>query len=347
MISRISIDDFLNKAENIPIVDVRSPGEFLNGHIPGAVNIPVFNDEERVRVGTLYKKNGRDAAVYLGFEIVGPKMKNLTAEARSIAVNNELLIHCWRGGMRSANMAWLFSNIGIRSLVLTGGYKAYRKYIKERMAEKAQIIILSGMTGSGKTEILHKMESKGEQILDLENLSHHKGSAFGSLGQLPQLPNEQFQNQIFEKWKKLDITRRIWIEDESRCIGTNFIPDELYLQMRNANVIMIDVDKKIRIKRLVEEYACFDKELLRESILKIYRRVGGQNAEEAFLCLDNNDFESVSDIVLTYYDKAYKHGLSARDKELVNVLKISDYNHEKIAELLINFADKSEKHGND
>ena len=154
MIEKIDIETFLKLSNEIPVIDVRSPSEYKQGHIPGAINIPLFTDEERAEVGTTYKRKSKQDAVILGLKIVGPKMQSFAKTALKTANKNRVLMHCWRGGMRSESMAWLFSTIGIETKLLKNGYKSYRAFIKKELSKPYKLIILSGYTGSGKTEIL-------------------------------------------------------------------------------------------------------------------------------------------------------------------------------------------------
>ena len=163
----LDILTFLKKADSIPVVDVRTPAEYTQGHIPGAFNIPLFSNEERKKVGTTYTKSGRQDAIIEGLEYAGPKMKELALQASGISANKQLLVHCWRGGMRSASMAWLFRTSGIASLVLEGGYKAFRQHILDSLDGDFHFIVIGGLTGSGKTDVLHSLEEKGEQKVKL------------------------------------------------------------------------------------------------------------------------------------------------------------------------------------
>ncbi|MBN2681086.1 MAG: tRNA 2-selenouridine(34) synthase MnmH [Bacteroidales bacterium] len=333
----LNIEDFFQLIGQIPVVDVRSPGEFLAGHIPGAVNIPVFNNEERKLVGTRYKNSGKEFAIKLGIQLVEPKLENLKKQALETAEKNELLLHCWRGGMRSEKMAELFETCGIKIRLILGGYNSYRRFIREKFAEDSKLIILGGYTGSGKTDVLKALEKAGEQIIDLEGIANHKGSAFGDIGQNPQPTNEQFENNLALVWSKLRKADRIWIEDESITIGANGIPDTLWRKMRNTTVVKINIPLKTRAERLVREYAGLDKEKLANSLLKISKRIGNDNLKRAIIALENNDFETVAKISLIYYDKAYLRGISQRNQELVNVIDIFEDNPEKTASLLIEF----------
>ncbi|HEU4717669.1 MAG TPA: tRNA 2-selenouridine(34) synthase MnmH, partial [Bacteroidia bacterium] len=216
MPTRLSIENFLLESTGIPVADVRSPAEFAGGHIPGAFNIPLFTNEERAAVGTIYKQQGNEAAVLKGLEFVGPKMTAFILKARENAPGKKIAVHCWRGGMRSASMAWLFETAGMEVLLLSGGYKAYRNFVLSNTGRKFDLRVVGGETGSGKTDILHELARKGEQVLDLEGLARHKGSSYGAIGQDPQPTVEQFENDFVHALTKLDPSRPVWIEDESR-----------------------------------------------------------------------------------------------------------------------------------
>ncbi|MBE9467372.1 MAG: tRNA 2-selenouridine(34) synthase MnmH [Bacteroidetes bacterium] len=339
MIKRIEIKDFIQKIDNIPIVDVRSPKEYEFGHVVNALNIPLFDDDERAVVGTKYHKVNRESAIMSGLEIVGPKMVDYVKQAKKIAKNNELMIYCWRGGMRSGSLAWLFDVAGINVSVLIDGYKAYRKFVRDDFSKKAKVVILGGMTGSGKSDILHVMQDAGSQVLDLEGFANHKGSAFGSLGQDKQPSNEQFENNLFHIWKSFDLNKPVWIEGESASIGKVRVPETLFSQMKNGKLVEIEIDKSIRIQRLVKEYASFDIDDLKNIVLRIGKRLGGQNVQLALDALDNKDFAKVADISLTYYDKAYNYSLEKNHSNIYN-LKLQEDNPIENSKKIIEFAKK-------
>lgn len=339
MTKPLDASSFLMKSEQIPIIDVRSPGEFDLGHIPGAINIPIFNDEERAKVGTRYKQAGRDFALQLGLEFVGPKLADFTKQARKIAKKNQLLVHCWRGGMRSQNMAWLFKLVGIDTQILDGGYKTYRAYIREQLGAEIPINILGGFTGSGKTDILKELEKLGEQFVDLEGIAHHKGSAFGSIGEEEQPSNEQFENNLAAHWLKLDIDRPVWLEDESITMGKCGIPFVLFNRMREAQVYKVMIPKKVREERLVKEYANGDMDGLRNALERISRKLGGLRAQQALDALQANDFTKVADISLQYYDKAYGYGIDKRDQKKMIEIAIEEDHPAKTAEHILKLID--------
>lgn len=315
---------FLDQARTWPILDVRSPGEFDQGHIPGAVNIPLFTNEERARVGTRYKQIGKDSAVLLGLELIGPKLVDFVKKSRRVAPEGEVLVHCWRGGMRSGSFAWLLETAGMKATILQKGYKAYRNEVLQTFHQPLQVLVLGGKTGSGKTDILRELEKRGEQVLDLEGLAHHKGSAFGALGQEPQPTTEQFENNLHQAWLKLDTKRRVWIEDESVSIGTVNLPPGLWGQMRSAPVAFVEVPKAGRIRRLVQEYGAFGAEQLVAAVNRIQKRLGGQHHRMALEALAQGDYALVADLTLSYYDKAYLHGLSQRTLSPVFEIALTD-----------------------
>ena len=319
-VQKINITNFLELSVTIPVVDVRSPSEYNMGHIPGAVNIPLFDDKEREAVGTKYKKEGRLPAILEGLKHIGPVLKSKLEKALKIAKEGKLLVHCWRGGMRSEAMAWLFSMGDIEVCLLEGGYKSYRHYVMESLSVKRKMIVLGGMTGSSKTHILGYLNFHGEQVLDLERLANHKGSAFGALGQLPQPTTEQFANNLFTEWKQLKNELPFWVEDESRNIGSVFMPDTFYMNMQDTVAIVLVMDINTRLPRLLEEYSSYSQELLKASVLKISKRLGGDKTRDAINAVEAGDFARAIEIVLFYYDKAYLFGLNKKkDKNIIYV----------------------------
>lgn len=339
MSQRINIEEFLRLTEKLPLIDVRSPKEFAHGHIPGAVNMPLFSDVERAKVGIRYKQGGKENAVVLGLEIVGPKLADFVKQARKIAQKKEILVHCWRGGMRSESMAWLLETSGMQAYTLEGGYKAYRRHIRAAFSKPIKMIVLGGYTGSGKTDILKALKKNEQQFLDIEQIANHKGSVFGTLGQEPQPTNEQFENNLAATWRKFDFEKTLWVEDESRNLGFCGIPDPLFSQMRNAVLIKVIIPKQVRAKRLVKEYGSFDKESLAEQLLKIRERMGGQNLKTALQELESGHMEKVAELSLSYYDKAYKHAGKDRNPEKIFEIEINEDNPAATAKKVLEFAE--------
>ncbi len=318
--TRTDIVTFLKLAETLPVADVRSPSEFSYGHIPGAFNIPLFDDSEREEVGTRYKLKGRVDAIVKGLELTGPSMYRKLEQALQIAAGGKLLVHCWRGGMRSEAMAWLFSLGGIETILLEGGYKSYRHLVIESLSRNRKMFILGGLTGSGKTHILKYLREQGRQVIDLEEMANHKGSAFGSLGQKPQPSSEHFANILYSSWKDLDNDQPVWIEDESRNIGTVFMPDGFYNNMQLNPTIVLLMDTKTRLPRLIEEYSFYGRDELEASVMRISKRLGGDRAQEAIEAIRHGDFARAIEITLHYYDKAYLYGLKRKEtKDMIFV----------------------------
>ena len=311
-LKKIPPDEFLRLRSHLPVVDVRSPGEYASGHIPGAVNIPLFDDMQRAEVGTLYKKEGSEKAVLRGIDLAAPQMSEKLVRALELATEKQLLVHCWRGGMRSEAMAWLFSTGGIKPLVLGGGYKGYRNHILADLGRRRKYIILGGLTGSGKTGILKYMMSAGQQVTDLEGLASHRGSAFGALGQPPQPTTEHFANLLFDDLAGRSDDTHIWLEDESRNIGTVFMPDNFFEQMQSAPVVALMMSIETRMPRLLEEYTLFPAEQIEASVIRISKRLGGDRTREALEAIRGGDYPTAIRITLEYYDRSYNYGLSKR-----------------------------------
>jgi tRNA 2-selenouridine synthase len=316
-IQKINIKRFLELSETIPVADVRSPSEYNNGHIPGAFNIPLFDDKEREAVGIKYIKEGRLPAIIEGLKHSGPALVNKLEQGLKCCANGKLLVHCWRGGMRSEAMGWLFSLGDLEICILDGGYKSYRRCVTESLSEKRKMIVLGGMTGSSKTHILRTLKSSGQQVLDLEHLANHKGSAFGSLGQMPQPTTEQFSNSLHNELVKLNSDLPVWVEDESRNIGSVFMPDAFYQNMQETWVIALVMDLNMRLPRLLEEYSTYPRESLKESVMKISKRLGGDKTKDAIQSIESGNFAKAIEIVLYYYDKTYLFGLKKKDSKNV------------------------------
>jgi tRNA 2-selenouridine synthase len=297
---------FLIERQDIPVVDVRSPAEYEKGHIAGAINIPIFSDVERAEIGTIYKNKGRIAAIRKGLELVGPKISNMADGARAIAQNDHLKVYCWRGGMRSEKMSWLFELVGISCFVLKGGFKAFRNQLLKDLSDLPKLVVLQGPTGSGKTDVLYALSKKGEQVVDLERLACHRGSAFGHIGMEDQPSSLQFQNNVYAEILKLDRTKKIWVESESLSIGKVYLPETLWESINRAPVIELSIPKYTRIKRLVQEYGQYDRELLVSSTIKIAKKFGHNNVREVLNYIRDGDLEKAAGLLLDYYDKSYK-----------------------------------------
>ena len=328
-IEKLNIEQFLQLAQQHPVLDVRSPGEYSHARIPGAYPFPLFTDEERKLVGTTYKQQSREAAIKVGLDLFGPKMRMMVEDAEAI-INRaqanakesnglrknekKVLVHCWRGGMRSAGVAWLLDLYGFRVYTLVGGYKFFRRWVLNQFQANGNFNILGGYTGTGKTEILRQLATLGEKVIDLESLAQHKGSAFGNIG-LPEQPSqEMFENmlavQLHFKSRNGDA---VWLEDESQRIGTVNIPQTLWLRMRNANVYFMDIPFEERLRHITGEYGGLDKEKMIAAIQRIQKRLGGLETKTTIQLIGEGKTEEAFRILLKYYDKWYVKGLNNRN----------------------------------
>lgn len=333
-IDKIGIEDFFQERQTLPVIDVRTPSEYAKAHIPGAFNIPLFTDEERAVVGTKYVREGRYPAIITGLEAVGPKLTRYLEQLKSITGSNrKVLVYCWRGGMRSASMTWLFNLAGYKARALEGGYKSYRRLAHRHFEQKLKLVVLGGMTGSGKTELLTILKEKGEQVIDLERLANHKGSAFGWIGQKKQPSTEQFENLLFEELIQLDASQPIWVEDESKSIGTVFVPQPFHRQMAEAKCISIEVSDQSRLDRLMRDYTDCPKEHLITSLQKIAKRLGPENSKHAIELVESGNYREAIAISLRYYDKAYRYGLENK-KTPPKKIKLGDEIEENIRLLI-------------
>jgi len=336
MIQTLDIDNFLQMAETVPVIDVRTPLEFKHAQIPGAYNLPIFSNDERVKVGTTYKQKGREQAILLGFDLTGPKWSGFIKEALKIAPEKKILVHCWRGGMRSGAMAWALNLYGFEVFLLEGGYKRYRNWVLEQFKKTYSILILGGMTGSGKTKTLQQLKKLSHQIIDLEDLAQHQGSSYGSMGRLNQPGQEQFENLLARELNKVDINTPLWLEDESLSIGRCFIPNSVFNQMRQAPVMKISVPFDERVDFLVKEYGVLDKEFLIESTTRIGKRLGPEQTHDAVLAIKENRMDEFIKIVLIYYDKTYANGQGKREKESIHFIECRSTDPAENCKLLLN-----------
>ncbi len=333
MVSEIKIEEVFS--QKWPIIDVRSPGEYDRGHIPNSINIPLFSNDERAQVGTIYKQQSKEAAIKKGYDFVEPNLDKFISQSSKVAPNGKVIIHCWRGGMRSRSFAKHLSNNGFSDVrVIVGGYKTFRNLVLDSLASPFHLKVIGGYTGSGKTHILYELKKQGNQIIDLEKLANHKGSAFGGIGLGKQSTVEQFENNLYGELNKLNLNEPVYIEDESQNIGKIKIPTQFFKQIRSAKLYFIEIPREERAKHLVTEYARCDKELLAESIQNISKRLGGLNTQESLKFLEDENYYEVALISLHYYDKYYLKGMNARKSE--NVIKIplpSTNHHENALEI--------------
>lgn len=315
---------FLSRPEKACLLDARSEDEYRHAHIPGAVNLPLLNNEHRHLVGIEYRKGGREAAVELGFKLVGPLFSDLISRARDLNQGKQIYLYCWRGGMRSGIMSWLLETAGFNVSTLKGGYKSFRRYVLNLLEQDWKLKVIGGKTGTGKTELLKNLETKGHQVLDLEGLACHKGSAFGALGQKDQPGYEQFENLIGATLHRMDLSRPLWVENESRAIGRLKIPDTFFNLMRSAPLYEIEASREYRAARILSEYGIFPSEALASCTEKLKKRLGGLALKQALDALYKNDLKTWLDILLDYYDDNYAYGLSLRNPDTVHAIPVEN-----------------------
>ena len=397
MIHQIPVQQFIELAKNSPVIDVRAPAEFTNGHIPGAHNVPLFSDDERALIGTLYKQQGKQEAIRAGLEFVGPKLTNYveqvaeivntsaeqpiscpptSSEIASLHASNfvsrsevgtptieviiasyldttptapldmggkspeqsnrkaTVLTYCARGGMRSKSFGMLLATCGYTVYQLNGGYKAYKKYLRDTAAEKCNFVVLGGKTGSGKTKILHELKKLGEQVLDLEKLAHHKGSVFGAVGEQPQPSQEQFIVDCLSTVAHFDSTKIIWVEKESYKVGDLAIPQELWHQMQQAPIVYIEIPQEQRLQNLMTDYGSYDRELLKTSVQRLHKKLGGACVKELCEQIDVNNYRAVACTLLDYYDQLYEYGLQKSDDQDIEHIVFTNETSAEIANTL-------------
>lgn len=329
----LSIHDFLTRARELPVLDVRTPAEFASGHIPGARNLPLFSDDERAEVGTAYVRQGRETAVRIGLERVAPKMTGLADYLLETAAvsDGELLIHCWRGGMRSGSVAWLAETLGLRAATLKGGYKAFRRWTLESFAARRDIRVVAGLTGTGKTAILRALADRGAAVIDLEAMACHKGSVFGDLGESAQPRQEQFENDLATAWMACDPQHPVWMEDESRMIGRRVIPPALWEQKCMGHFAVVGIPEQARIGNLRAVYEGFPPELLEPRIEAIRGRLGGERAQQVISALRSRDPVTACALLLTYYDRTYQKSLAAIPADRISVHHFESFDPATIA----------------
>ncbi len=313
-------EEIFENLSNYLIIDVRSPGEYAHAHIPNAFSLPLFTDEERAAIGTTYKQESREAAIKLGLPFFGTKMQSMIEQVEKWSAHYEktndkkptILVHCWRGGMRSAAVAWLLDLYGLKTEQLTGGYKGYRNWVLAQFEKDYSMKVLGGFTGSGKTEILIQLQKSKLPVIDLEGLANHKGSAFGALGQNEQASQEQFENNLAGALFHISATHAcFWIEDESQRIGTNILPASFFKNLRNSICYFIDIPFDARLQFIVQAYGKFAVADLIAATLRIQKRLGGLETKTAVNLLVENNIEGAFSILLKYYDKVYLKNLEA------------------------------------
>ena len=295
------------------IIDVRSPAEFAEDHIPGAVNCPVLSDEERARVGTLYKQESPFAAKKLGAALVARHIAE-HIEGRFLDRPREWkpLIYCWRGGKRSGAMSHVLRQIGWQACALEGGYKSWRRHVVAELAElprRFSFRVVTGATGSGKSRLLETLAAQGAQVLDLEALAAHKGSVLGGLPDEAQPSQKMFESRLLAVLQGLTLERPVFVEAESRRIGQLQVPDALLETMRASPCLRIEATDAARVRFLIGDYDYFlaDPAALREKLGCLRELQSGETLARWNALIDARDWPAlVAELLAQHYDPLYK-----------------------------------------
>lgn len=375
--NRIDVPAFLEYSKNHVVIDVRSEGEYAHAHFPGAVSLPLFDNEERKIIGTAYKQQSKQVAIKLGLKYFGGKMVEMVEAVENLlATGTEsgrktVVVYCWRGGMRSGGVSWLLDLYGFKVYTLIGGYKAYRNWALQQLLKDYAIKIIGGYTGSGKTLVLHQLQQLGAKVLDLEGIARHKGSAFGNLGMPKQPSQEMFENSVAFELYKLDAATPadeketespmqativeqnqgfpesrdcIWVEDESQRIGLVNLPSVFFATMRKKPVYFLEIPFEQRLQQLVKEYGQHDRNELAAATKRIEKQLGGLETKHALQFLEDNDLTGAFGILLKYYDKQYFKGLHGRENlnQLLHKIEGSHVDPPLLAKEVLNNQKKNE-----
>ena len=292
------------------VVDVRTPLEYLEDHIPGAMNVPLLSNEERVAIGTLYKRSGPQGARVKGLELTAPRFPGIVAHIAEAASGRPILVYCWRGGLRSKTVASLLHLTGFQVSQLDGGYKSYRSRITAFFAPfvpAGPLVVLHGLTGIGKTAFLHTLDRHRFTVVDLEGLARHRGSAFGALGLQQDVSQKGFESLLWNELRTSPPGRPIILEGESRRIGKIFLPGNLYDAMREGIKVWCEAPLETRVGRLIQEYGREDyRDGMAEALQRIRKRLGGDKYVEIRDSLDKWDLRAfMSELLVSYYDRVY------------------------------------------
>jgi tRNA 2-selenouridine synthase len=318
--------------ENAIFIDTRSPAEYQKGHIVGAINIPLLDNEQRAIVGTIYKRAGQESAIKKGLELSGPNFVNIYTKLLKLQRKNiekKLIIYCARGGMRSGSVHSFMSSLKINSYRLVGGYKRYRNIVLnkiENINDNIKFIILTGHTGSGKTTILKKMQKRGLPIIDLEGEAKHMGSAFGAIpyNQI-RMTQQQFENRLATSLIKLKNPKVIFLEGESKRFGLVNITKNFYEKMVDSDTIIIKRSDNYRIKKILDDYDIKDI-AFKDALSRISKKLGGEKYKEISIMLENSqDEEVIRELLINYYDKLYNHSIN-KHKNIIKTIKSEDDN---------------------
>jgi tRNA 2-selenouridine synthase len=308
-------------------VDVRTPLEFAEDHIPGAVNVPLLTNEERAEIGTLYQQTGPHEARVRGLELTAHRFPAMVAAIAQAAAGRPVLVYCWRGGLRSKTVVSILELTGFRAVQLQGGYKAFRNHVAasfEPFRPSGTLMVLHGMTGIGKTAFLLGLKGDDFSMVDLEGLACHRGSAFGELGLTQDLSQKRFETLLWDAFRKLPQGKPVIVEGESKRIGRVTLPGNMYEVMRDSIKVWCEASLPTRVRRLIDEYGRPEYgEGMAAALLKIRKRLGGERHAEIAGYLSRWEMEPfMTELIRQYYDRVY---YKTRDWEADLTLSLEDY----------------------
>lgn len=309
------------------VVDVRTPLEFADDHIPGAMNVPLLSDEERVEIGTLYKQTGPYEARRRGLELTAHRFPAMVAEIADAAAGRPILVYCWRGGLRSKTVTSILDLTGHRAVQLQGGYRAFRNHVAAFFTPyvpSGPLVVLHGMTGIGKTTFLLGLRTDIWRVIDLEGLACHRGSAFGELGLTQDLTQKRFETLLWNALRQVPPGMPIILEGESRRIGKISLPGNLYEVMREGTLVWGHASLETRVARLIDEYGRPDfKEGMGAALDRIRKRLGGDKYAEIAGYLERWELEPfMAELMTSYYDRLY---YKTRDWQEDFTLSLEDF----------------------
>lgn len=333
----LDIEPFLTciSMQDVVLLDARSPSEFRHASIPGAHNLPLLTDDHRAQVGTEYKQRGKEAAIILGFKLAGPLFAQHIERALALAPHRRVVLYCWRGGMRSQILAWVLGVAGFEVTLLRGGYKSFRHWVLNLLsADLPPVKVLGGKTGAGKTELLEELKATGAQVIDLEHLANHRGSAFGALGLGDQPSQESFENALAWSLQGLIPGQSVWMENESRLIGKLKLPPKIYDTLRSSQVYEVDLPLAERMDRIWAEYGVFNQEDLVACTKKIESKLGTERCRQAIRALEQDDAHGWLQEILAYYDRQYQKASETRSPDSLHTFQFDRFEAKKIASVL-------------
>lgn len=326
------------------IIDVRSPSEFTEDHIPGAINLPVLDDPERAEVGTLYKQCPFMARKVGAAKVAQNISQHLTEHLASKARDYRPLVYCWRGGQRSNSMATVMAQVGWQVTVLQGGYKTYRTYVRtqlQQVPEKFTYWVLCGLTGTGKTLILQHLAQREAQVLDLEDLAKHRGSLLGEQWDTPQPSQKYFESLLLRKLQSFDPCEPVWVEAESNKIGCIYLPKSLWQKVTQASCVEIQMPLASRIQLLLQEYThlTVHPDALKAKLQQLKPRYGKERLSKWNHLIDTSQWETlIGDLLQHHYDPAYTQALQrcySKADQVLFVSSLSDANISTFADSVL------------